>query len=369
MIKPFLLLSLCALIEIKFVSSKYPSNGRIELRLENFAQFADESPVGGRPKVSNVERIRGIGWQLKAWISQASNGRKLLSNRIVIGFSDLSWSCAAKISFSITVGKNAVTFNEEGLFSKTARMLEFVKDIEELLELCRSNRSDVLILSAEIFAEAASGQAFPFNDSLLVKQHQEDQLGKLISVNKKLLALHSPFFDKLLFGTDQATSSSGTSVTHKPDIVQLDPPSTMEHFQQMVAVLIIGDIILNGFRVFIKNFLQNIIFDQNVENVLRLADRFMVDEVIGKCSHFLMNGKMPKLRSFHIAFNHNLPITKISILNSMGREDFCDGKNFMEIHNEMNRLGEEAQAEVYARYYELFPEAKKNNSKKARICE
>ncbi|KAL3084767.1 hypothetical protein niasHT_031652 [Heterodera trifolii] len=164
----------------------------------------------------------------------------------------------------------------------------------ELLELCRSNRSDLLILSAEIFAEAASGQAFPFNDSLLVKQHEEDKIGKLISVNKKLLALHSPFFDKLLFGTDQAASSSGTSLAQKPTIVQLDPPSTLEHFQKMIA---------------------------------------------------------------------------ISILNSMGREDFCDGKNFMEIHNEMNRLGEEAQAEVYARYYELFPEAKKNNNKKARICE
>ncbi|KAL3125202.1 hypothetical protein niasHT_008654 [Heterodera trifolii] len=244
------------------------------------------------------------------------------------------------------------------------REWNFGEEIDKLLEHCQSSQSDLVLLSVNLKMDPPSGRSFPFNDILLVKNDEYDSAVP-IKINKKLLALHSPFFDRLFFNNTEGSSSSysSSSISYQPvvqlrpatvnyqPILQLNPPSTRENFYQMLLVLQYGESILE---------------DTNVEDILRVAVRYEIEEVQGKCAKFLFSPKcqMTKLRSFRIAFNHGLNITKDLILKSMTREDFSEGKNLIEHHKEMEMLSIEASHEFNERYHQLFPEAPKDDKNK-----
>ncbi|KAL3077679.1 hypothetical protein niasHS_011726 [Heterodera schachtii] len=244
------------------------------------------------------------------------------------------------------------------------REWNLIEEIDKLLEHCQSSKSDVVLLSVNLKMDPPTGRSFPFNDVLLVKNDEYD-LAVPIKINKKLLALHSSFFDRLFFNNTEGSSSSysSSSISFQPvvqlrpatvnyqPILQLNPPSTRENFYRMLLVLQYGD-----------SFLK----DTNVEDILRLAVRYEIDEVQGKCAKFLLDPKCQKtkLGSFRIAFSHGLNITKDLILKSMTREDFSEGKNLIEHHKEMEMLSTEASHEFNERYHQLFPEAQKDHKNK-----
>uniref|UniRef100_A0A914HZ68 BTB domain-containing protein n=1 Tax=Globodera rostochiensis TaxID=31243 RepID=A0A914HZ68_GLORO len=331
MVNAFLLLISITVIQIKLVSSN-DNIGQIELRLENFAEFASEA-VGTKTKINLPKQIGGLCWQLNA-ITREANGKKYLDCFVVNRSLDQRWHCAAQVTFNVTVNeKNVFTHKSHQCYNIRQKSWSVHFEIEELLKKCQSCQSDVVILTANIMCDPASGKTILLIDPLLVKENGEHS-GSQIAVNKKFLALHSPFFDKLFFGEQQ--NSSGNSMNFSP-IIQLDPPETLAHFKEMINVLHGGESILN---------------------------------VQGKCSNYLIrcNCKMTKLKRLHIASKYGLRTTKNIILKSITREDFSDGKNFMENHSVMSQLSEEDNEELDNHYRHLFPESSKEDvNKKQKI--
>ncbi|KAL3109389.1 hypothetical protein niasHT_015234 [Heterodera trifolii] len=284
------------------------TSDQLELRLENFSLFAHEliSPE----KLFTLKKIRGIVCHLRAKMKE-ENGKKYL----LYGISMTVVHLGTEVVLDVIVGEKKIrTRNFRHFFNNSQPSMIFHEQIEELLEICLSSQSDVVILSANF------------------------------------LALNSPFFHKLFFANQDASSSSNNSLSYEP-IVQLDPPSIPLHFEQMILTLHMGDVFLN---------------DKNIENILRVANRFLVEEIEGRCAKFLLdsNSKMTNLGRFRIAFNYGLTNTKHLILNRMTRGDFAEGKNFMELFSEMEMLSEEAKDELMHRYYLLFPDAPKDGMRK-----
>ncbi|KAL3088507.1 hypothetical protein niasHS_009958 [Heterodera schachtii] len=253
------------------------------------------------------------------------NGKKYLLYGISMTVVHLGtdFYCAAEVVLDVIVGEKKIrTRNFRHFFNNSQPSMIFHEQIEELLEICLSSQSD---------------------------ENDLDH-GTPVKINKLFLALNSPFFHKLFFANQDASSSSNNSLSYEP-IVQLDPPSIPLHFEQMILTLHMGDVFLN---------------DKNIENILRVANRFLVEEIEGRCAKFLLdsNSKMTNLGRFRIAFNYGLTNTKHLILNRMTRGDFSEGKIFMELFSEMEMLSEEAKEELMHRYYLLFPDAPKDGMRK-----
>uniref|UniRef100_A0A183BJ63 BTB domain-containing protein n=1 Tax=Globodera pallida TaxID=36090 RepID=A0A183BJ63_GLOPA len=242
-VNAFLLLISIIVIQIKLVSSNDNINGQIELRLKNFAEFANEA-VGTKTLCNLPKQIRGLGWQLKAMTREA-NGKKYLDCFVYNSSLDPRSHCAAQVTFDVTVGeKSVLTLKSCCYFNSRQKSCSVNIEIEKLLEMCQSSQSDVVVLTANIMCDPTSGKTILLTDLLLVKENGEHS-GSQIAVNKKFLALHSPFFDKLFFGEQ---NSSDNSFNFSP-IVQLDPPETLEHFNKMIMVLHLGEHALNAQRI------------------------------------------------------------------------------------------------------------------------
>ncbi|KAL3074543.1 hypothetical protein niasHT_034880 [Heterodera trifolii] len=303
-----------------------PTSGQLVLRLENFSQFAHGliSPE----KLFKLKKIRGNVWHLSAKMKEENEKKYLFYGISVAVNLGLDFYCAAEVVLDVIVGEKKIrTRNFRHFFNNSQPSMIFNEQIEELLEIC----------------------LYPRNDILIVKENELDH-GTPVKINKLFLALNSPFFHKLFFANQDASSSSSNSLSYEP-IVQLDPPSIPLHFEQMILILHLGDVFLN---------------DKNIENLLRVANRFLVEEIEGRCAKFLLgsNSKMTNLGRFRIAFNYGLTNTKHLILNRMTRGDFSEGKNFMELFSEMEMLSEEAKDELMHRYHLLFPEAPKDGMRK-----
>ncbi|KAL3077358.1 hypothetical protein niasHT_035201 [Heterodera trifolii] len=341
----FSLLFILAAITVHFKKvcpNGNPTSGQLELRLENFLQFAHG--LISTEKLF-LKKIRGNVWHLSAKMKEENEKKYLFYGISVAVHLGLDFYCAAEVVLDVIVGEKKIrTRKFRHFFNNSQPSMIFNEQIEELLEICLSSQSDVVVLSANVNTDP-----YPRNDILLVKENELDH-GTPIKINKLFLALNSPFFHKLFFANQDASSSSSNSLSYEP-IVQLDPPSIPLHFEQMILTLHLGDVFLN---------------DKNIENILRVANRFLVEEIEGRCAKFLLgsNSKMTNLGRFRIAFNYGLTNTKHLILNRMSRGDFSDGKNFMELFSEMEMLSEEAKDELMHRYDLLFPDAPKDGMRK-----
>uniref|UniRef100_A0A183C5I8 BTB domain-containing protein n=1 Tax=Globodera pallida TaxID=36090 RepID=A0A183C5I8_GLOPA len=232
---------------------------KVSLRIDKFSDFVKE-PVGTRRQGGKLN-AHGMSWHLEAFINESNTVKYLgmslnCSNNSKI---DPNWNCFARSFFIIT----------------------------KLLNICQSANEDSVELAAVFVPETPCGNrrnSGPPRTDILTVKSSGDESKSDVPINKNFLAAHSDFFDVWL---DRDTAE-GCSVS-------IDPPDTVEHFNKMIDVLHLGDYVLN---------------DENVENVLNLADKFMVEEVKGKCLKFLASEhcKIATMKKFQIATKYDVAL-------------------------------------------------------------
>uniref|UniRef100_A0A914IEJ6 BTB domain-containing protein n=1 Tax=Globodera rostochiensis TaxID=31243 RepID=A0A914IEJ6_GLORO len=299
----------------------------VKLQLDKFSEFVKE-PVGTRRQGDKVI-VHGMSWHLEAFINESNTAKYLAMSLHCSSNSkiDLNWNCYARSFFLIKVGHKSVLAKQmNGSPFNERTFLEFTEliQIEKLLNICQSANEDSVELEAMFRPETPCGNSLPRTDILTVTSNGDES--KLdVPINKKFLAAHSEFFGVLL---DRNTAKRWS--------VSIDPPDTVEHFSKMIDVLHLGDYVLN---------------DENVENVLSLADKFYVEEVKGKCLKFLASEhcKIPTMKKFQIATKYGVALVE-HILHMMKKSDF-DGKKF--IYN-LNLTNDDNQ-KLENRHRQLFP--------------
>uniref|UniRef100_A0A183C574 MATH domain-containing protein n=1 Tax=Globodera pallida TaxID=36090 RepID=A0A183C574_GLOPA len=93
-----------------------------------------------------------------------------------------------------------------------------------------------------------------------------------------------------------------------------------------------------------------------VEDILLLANRFLLDSVVNRCVDFLVTrSKKPAIRKFRLADQFGIIGMKKKILKEMSKEDFAvSGKNYFNNLSETNKLGDEEIEELRERHKKLF---------------
>ncbi|KAI3410460.1 hypothetical protein GPALN_004562 [Globodera pallida] len=221
--------------------------GELRLRLDNFSEFVKE-PVGTERKSDETP----TGCYARSVV------------KIIVGQKEI---------MAKTTGWN---FNERNFSVYTQRI-----PIENLLKECQSANEDSVEFVTKVLPDAPCGNSIPRTDILTVKSNGDQN-------ESNYLAAHSSLFNVLFNENGQADREATEGCS-----VNIDPPATVEHFNKMIDVLHLGDYVLN---------------DENVENVLRLANQFQVDEVEGKCKRYLTSEhcKILTIKKFQIAEKYGL---------------------------------------------------------------
>uniref|UniRef100_A0A183C564 BTB domain-containing protein n=1 Tax=Globodera pallida TaxID=36090 RepID=A0A183C564_GLOPA len=182
---------------------------------------------------------------------------------------------------------------------------------------------DSVTFKAEVIVEEPIGMlGVRTEDALLVN-------GKLVNVNKHLLAAHSEFFRILFFGEN---------AKEVPNI-QIDELFDPSH--------ILNDSLPQCIRT---------TWNDCVEGVLLLANRFLLDSVVNRCFRFLLKkSKKSAIFKFRLAHQCGIIGMKELILKEMTEEDFLIGaENYVDNYSENIKLGAEAMKELSERHKELF---------------
>uniref|UniRef100_A0A183CPH7 BTB domain-containing protein n=1 Tax=Globodera pallida TaxID=36090 RepID=A0A183CPH7_GLOPA len=207
-----------------------------------------------------------------------------------------------------------------------------------LLKECQSANEDSVEFVTKVLPDAPCGISIPRTDILTVKSSGDENESN-VPINKNYLAAHSSLFNVLFNENGQADRDTAEGCS-----VNIDPPATVEHFNKMIDVLHLGDYVLN---------------DENVENVLRLANQFLLEEVEGKCKRYLTSEhcKIPTIKKFQIAEKYGLDALGEYILNHKIQKSDFDGKFFMDNLHLMRKLSGQANQAIAIRHRQLFPPA------------
>uniref|UniRef100_A0A183CNG0 BTB domain-containing protein n=1 Tax=Globodera pallida TaxID=36090 RepID=A0A183CNG0_GLOPA len=207
-----------------------------------------------------------------------------------------------------------------------------------LIKECQAANVDSVKFVGEVVPDAPCGNSIPRTDILTVKSNGDENESN-VPINKNFLAAHSTFFNALFI--EKRQSDRDTTEGWSVNIV---PPDTVENFSKMIDVLHLGDYVLN---------------DKNVENVLRLANQFLLEEVEGKCKRYLTSEhcKIPTMKKFQIAEKYGLDaLGEYILFQKIEKSDF-DGKNFIYNLNLTKELSVEANQALAIRHRQLFPAA------------
>uniref|UniRef100_A0A183CKG5 BTB domain-containing protein n=1 Tax=Globodera pallida TaxID=36090 RepID=A0A183CKG5_GLOPA len=306
--------------------SEYKRSGQIVYRMPNFRSFSE----GRGPKEvlnASFEYINGLPWQIKIKRCDEHVGFYLHCGGDT---TDVAWICRAAFQFSVVSCKQVgVCFGqreETGVFDATNNNCgwsKFVK-FEQLFDPKNGlydEKADVVTFKAEVIIEEPNRMAGVWYDNAMLIN------GKLVNVNKYLLAAHSEFFKTLFFGENAKETAQ----------IQIDDvPDAVANFERLISTIDSHGVDLD---------------DECVENVFLLANRFLLGSVENRCVHFLMTrSKKSAICKYRLAHQYGVNAMKKKILKKMSKEDFLIAEKESEIDN----LGAEARKELSERRRELF---------------
>ncbi|KAI3419426.1 hypothetical protein GPALN_006670 [Globodera pallida] len=311
--------------------NNFKRSGQIVLPVPKFKEFSE----GRGPKqVNNAwEYINGLQWLIIIKHCDAYVGLQLHCSG---NKNDMAWTCRATVKLSVVSCKESNECLRQEEYCHIFNAIEFFRDwnqfvkFEELMDPKNGlydQKEDAVTFKAEVITEEPNGMAaVRLEDALLIN-------GRVLYVNKHLLATHSTYFRTLFFGEN---------AKEMPNI-QIDELSdAFGYFQQVIS--------------HIMNPQNTALYDEYVEGVLMLANRFLLGLVVNRCVEFLVTkSKKSAICKFRLAHQYGIIGMKKKILKEMTKEDFLiAGQNYMDNYAENNKMGPEALKELNERHKELF---------------
>ncbi|KAL3089285.1 hypothetical protein niasHS_007007 [Heterodera schachtii] len=208
------------------------------------------------------------------------------------------------------------------------------------LNLYCNNNCKIVQIVANVKPDQPCGTSLPRTDAILVKT-SNDQIGVEVNINRNLLAAHSNSFNDFLANfqppAESTSSNGGLNIT-------LDAPSTAEHFEQLMDLLHYGDCVLE---------------DENLENVLRLAQQFHLHDIVSKCARFLgsTNCNIQTMKKYQIADIYGLDALKEFILYNLLQESDFVAQYFLQNLEIIEQLSDGAKIALKQRIKELLEAA------------
>uniref|UniRef100_A0A183CN98 BTB domain-containing protein n=1 Tax=Globodera pallida TaxID=36090 RepID=A0A183CN98_GLOPA len=302
--------------------------------MTNFKEFSEGN--GPKEVLSDpVEYINGLTWRIEIKHCAAYVGFFL---KCYGEETDAAWSCRAAYQFSVVSCKESGeclrqrgsldSFDIYYANSGGWGFPDFIK-FEELMDPKNGfydKKEDAVTFKAEVVAEEPIGMpGVRPEEALLIN-------GRVVYVNKYMLATHSKYFRTLFFGENAEESPN----------IQIDELSdAVAKFEQLISTMYPYNVELD---------------DDYVEDILLLANRFLLDSVVNRCVDFLLKkSKKSVIFKFRLAHQCGIIAMKKKILAEMTKQDFLiTGENYVENLSDNSKLGAKALKELSERHNELF---------------